>query len=187
MLDYLYRNTSLRVLDLGCGNGWFTKRISKISGVEVLGADINQAELEQAARLFSSPNCFFGYGDIFDEVWPKEYFDQIILNSCIQYFPKLRQLLDRLLTLLNDDGEIHILDSPLYSTGELVAASGRSREYFKGRQVPQMIKHYHHHSWQDLDEYKYKLAYSPRSWRSVLRRKLFKSDSPFPWIISYKK
>ncbi|MEL7221461.1 MAG: methyltransferase domain-containing protein, partial [Bacteroidota bacterium] len=103
-----------KVLDLGCGNGWFTGRIAASCPAEVLGADINERELLQAASLFATNRCHFAYGDIFDDVWPTQYFEVIMLNSCIQYFPSLSHLLERLQHLLRPNGYIHILDSPIY-------------------------------------------------------------------------
>ena len=48
------KTTTQTVLDLGCGNGWFTHIIAEISESNtVFGLDINPLELEQANRVFN--------------------------------------------------------------------------------------------------------------------------------------
>ena len=42
-----------RILDLGCGNGWFSAQLCRLGHTEVLGVDVNQFELEQAERVFT--------------------------------------------------------------------------------------------------------------------------------------
>ncbi|MEL6867675.1 MAG: methyltransferase domain-containing protein, partial [Bacteroidota bacterium] len=172
-MDYLKKHAIKgRVLDLGCGNGWFTRYLMEISGVEILGADINRLELEQAARLFNRENGHFAYGDIFAESWPTQYFQLIVLNSCIQYFPNLKALMDRLMTLVHPHGEIHILDSPFYAPTAVPAAQVRSRAYYEQMEVLAMTDYYHHQSWEELQAYSPAILYRPNSWRTKISKLL---------------
>lgn len=171
-----------KVLDLGCGNGWFTGRIAASCPAKVLGADINERELIQAASLFASDHCHFAYGDIFSGVWPNQYFDVIVLNSCIQYFPSLPDLIKRLQDLLTPSGVIHILDSPIYDRTSIAAAKSRTQSYYQQQGVTAMNAHYHHHCWKDLGAFKYQIKYNPNSILNKIRRKFFKDNSPFPWV-----
>src|ERR1700740_506529 len=41
----------LRLLEVGCGNGWLCHRLSAIPGAGVTGMDVNHNELEQAVRV----------------------------------------------------------------------------------------------------------------------------------------
>lgn len=183
LLRYLRQSNAQRILDLGCGNGWLSHQMAYKDEVEILGLDINRLELEQASRLFGHARCRFVYGDIFEDQWPAQTFDQIVLNSCAQYFPSIAQLLDRLLLLLRKDGCIHVLDSPIYSKDKVAAAQERSQAYFSSQGQKDMVQYYHHHSWDDLRPYAIRVAYTPNSWRARLRRWFLKNDSPFPWII----
>ena len=150
LLDHLAGQSARCILDLGCGNGWLTHQLADCTEAEVLGVDVNTQELLQAARLFASERCCFAYGDIFQEVWPERFFDTIILNSCIQYFPDLDRLLKRLQNLLQKGGAIHILDSPVYAQEAVAPARLRSREYYREQGVGEMTQHYFHHSWENL-------------------------------------
>lgn len=57
--SYLIKKSRpLKILDLGCGNGWFSNQLSEIPNTEVYGIDVNDVELEQAARLFKKDTTF---------------------------------------------------------------------------------------------------------------------------------
>ena len=61
LFSYLKRkNKSLDILEIGCGNGWLSHRLSIIPGGKVIGTDINFTEIQQAARVFQHiPNLHF--------------------------------------------------------------------------------------------------------------------------------
>lgn len=174
----------LRVLDVGCGNGWFTAKMASVSNVKVVGLDLNLPELEQAQRLFGNSTTAFCYGNIFEEVFKKESFDKVVLNASIQYFPSLDLLFSALFRVLKPDGEIHILDSPFYQTGEGQKAKERTAAYYQSMGCPEMAAYYFHHTFQDL------AAFSPviqpkkiSLWDKIQR----KPQSPFQWIVIRKQ
>lgn len=183
LLDHLSKTKPRAVLDLGCGNGWLTHQLARATKAQVLGLDVNKVELLQASRLFDNAQCRFAYGDIFQTTFPKPSFDAIVLDSCVQYFPNLPQLLDRLLDLLRTNGELHILDSPFYDQKELANARDRTTTYYQKRGSGEMAQHYFHHSWSALNPYTHQVIYQPHALLARLRRKLLGEGSPFPWII----
>ena len=77
--------------------------------------------------------------------------------------------------LLKARGEIHILDSPLYSIDALPGARERSRQYYENLGFPEMAANYHHHSAEALTAYRPTWLYIPPSPPS-------RDDSPFPWV-----
>ncbi|QHV99905.1 class I SAM-dependent methyltransferase [Spirosoma endbachense] len=173
----------LTILDLGCGNGWFSAKLASIPKIDVLGLDLNMPELQQAQKNFGNSNLLFCYGDIFTELFRTECFDKIVLNSSIQYFHSIRQLFNNLFKLLKPTGEIHILDSPFYEIGEVVNAKNRSLEYYQLIGYPDMANYYFHHTYQDL------LPYFPiikKSKPSLWDRVLGMPASPFKWIVIEK-
>lgn len=171
------------ILDLGCGNGWFTRYLANDEQCRVFGVDINEIELIQAARLFTTSNCQFIYWNIFENNWLGPKLDLIILNSSIQYFVSLTRLLKKLLGLLSDTGEIYIFDSPVFHLKDVQEAKARSLSYFTKVEAGEMIEFYYHHCWEDLSEFIYKIAYNPEGHITRIKRKLFKNDSPFPCIV----
>ena len=188
LTQYLsHRPKPLNILDLGCGNGWFSNLLAKLEH-RIVGVDQNRYELKQAARLFSPNPClFFIETDIFSAPFMPETFDVIILASVIQYFPELSALLAVLLRYLKLHGEIHIIDSPLYSEAELQAAVHRSGQYYSSLGFPEMAEHYFHHCLSDLDRFDAEWMYQPQSHIIRLKRLLGQVDSPFPWIMVRKQ
>ncbi|MBS1530405.1 MAG: hypothetical protein JSU01_08870, partial [Bacteroidetes bacterium] len=46
LVDYLRKKRrSLRILEVGCGNGWLSAKMAGIPGSYVIGLDINQTEI----------------------------------------------------------------------------------------------------------------------------------------------
>jgi ubiquinone/menaquinone biosynthesis C-methylase UbiE len=179
---YLSRQPKpLHLLDLGCGNGWLSNLLAQPAR-RVLGMDRNRVELRQAARVFSSnPHLCFLEADIFSAPFSSGIFDVILLASVIQYFPDLPALLTLLKKYLKPNGEIHILDSPLYSESEAQAAKERTRNYYASLGFPQMADAYFHHKFSELKPFSPVILYSPRA--LALKRLLGKIASPFPWLV----
>ncbi|CAG5076332.1 class I SAM-dependent methyltransferase [Parvicella tangerina] len=177
-LNYIQKQDFKHVLDLGCGNGWFTHLIAKaLPNTSVLGGDINQMELDQATRCFSNANLNFQFIDVFD-FEPDQQFDLITINAAIQYFPSVAQLLTKVQSLLTEHGEFHVLDSPVYNdANKAEEARQRSIAYYSKMGVPELSNSYHHHTWQDFSTFD--VLYQPS--KNKLVRKI-KNDSPFPWL-----
>lgn len=178
--DYLtQKGKPLKILDLGCGNGWFSNQLAEVPNTEVYGVDINDIELEQAARVFKKETLHFIYLDIFsDESRLLNGFDIITINSCIQYFNDFRKTIDVLNSKLNEHGELHIVDSPFYKTEEINHAKERTLDYYHKLGFPEMAGHYYHHSWNDL--FDFDTLYRPQN--SKIKKLLGISDTPFYWI-----
>jgi ubiquinone/menaquinone biosynthesis C-methylase UbiE len=182
--DYLAsKKENLTILDLGCGNCWFCGQLSKSFNHSFYCVDVNLSELKQAARVFKSENIKFIYADIFTSDIYNNSFDLVTINAAVQYFSDLKKLLEKLLTLINQNGEIHIIDSPFYADDEIENAKERTRVYYESIAFPEMGKKYFHHTFAELNEFNYKFLYKP-SPQKINLAKLFKAkDSPFPWIL----
>ena len=173
MISYLLnQNKPLTILDIGCGNGWFTNKLAQIKNTLVTGIDINIEELEQANRVFQKENLEFVYGNIF-ELQPiySNKFDIITLNASVQYFENLENLIFLLKSFLKENGEIHIIDSPFYPKNEIENAKKRTIDYYSKLGFPEMAIFYFHHSLEDLNSYE--ILYKP----SIIDK--FLSKNPF--------
>jgi ubiquinone/menaquinone biosynthesis C-methylase UbiE len=168
-----------RILELGCGNGWLANHLAQESR-ETIAMDVNRLELEQGARIFrSNQELTFVQANIFEAPLPDDLFDCIILASSFQYFQDATVLLHRLRKLLSSNGEIHILDTPLYYDNEIADAKSRSEQYFRTNNS-EMKNYYFHHTWNVLDAFNPEIIKRPSTLR--LFRKLRSVESPFPWI-----
>ena len=148
------KNTNLSILDIGCGNGWFSNKMAKILNTEVLGVDINKLELEQARHVFKNNNLKFALCDIFQEnTIFNNAFDIITLNASVQYFSDLKLLMQKLISFLKPNGEIHIMDSPFYQKDEIENARQRTIAYYTKLGFPKMSEYYFHHSVEDIHNF----------------------------------
>ena len=175
-------NDKLNLLEVGSGNGWFSANIANSSSIDIYALDVNKFELEQAARVFNFKNIFFICGNIFDNIFEEHSYDIITLNSSFQYFDDLDKLIKRLFYFLTDEGEIHILDSPNYNQNELAGAKERTGRYYISIGFPEMVKHYYHHTFDDLKDFNYKVLYDPKAVQNNFKKIFGFKDSPFPWI-----
>jgi ubiquinone/menaquinone biosynthesis C-methylase UbiE len=175
-------NFGTKVLDVGCGNGWFSAQLAQLNCLDVVGLDINMVELKQGSRIFSSPNLHFCFGSIFENIFMPETFDFIFLNASIQYFENLPLLFDRLFLFLKKSGEIHITDSPFYSNKEVIAAKLRSKNYYSSINLPRMASHYFPHTFQELSFTNYRILNKKTIIQKISDRVLNKHYLHFPWI-----
>lgn len=177
-LEYLdKKGGGLKILDIGCGNGFFTAMMAK-SGHQVTGVDVNLHELRQAAEAFPSSSVAWYYADIFNDRIPGGKFDLITFCCSFQYFGQPERLLKLCGELLDKNGEIHIIDSPFYNEDTVEKARSGSAEYYKKAEVEPMTKYYHHNTLKVLEGMKHKMGYMPKRFLN----RIF-NDSPFPWII----
>jgi SAM-dependent methyltransferase len=172
------RKSAGSILEIGCGNGWLSHRLSLIDGCYVTGLDINQKELDQAERVFGKwPGLQFVCGDIRGGAVRGHQFNTIVFAASIQYFPSCAEILGTALQHLYPGGEIHVLDTIFYKEDGLEQARQRSLAYFDSLQVPAMASYYHHHGLAELDRFKYRILKRPSWWG----RRLSGPD-PFYWI-----
>lgn len=176
------KKSSLNILDLGCGNGWFSGQLSKSFNHKFYCVDVNITELKQGRRVFDKDNLIFIYADVFSVEFPVSFFDVIILNASIQYFSEIKTLLNKLFSLTKVNGEIHIIDSPIYPEGEVENAKKRTHDYYNSIGFPEMIKNYFHRSWNEFSVYDFEILYNPSSVKRKLKKMFLINDSPFPWI-----
>ncbi len=168
------------ILDIGCGNGWFSGILADSLKVKILAIDINTTELIQAARVFQRDNLCFAYLDMMVDSLIPSSVKRIIFNSSFQYFEEPKKIVDICLRLLTDDGEIHILDSPLYEIEEIESAKTRSSDYYSDIGNQAMNRFYHHHSLESIAQTKIEFLYEANS------KNKDKYDSPFPWYRIYR-
>jgi ubiquinone/menaquinone biosynthesis C-methylase UbiE len=178
------KKTKLNILEVGCGNGWLSAKLSDIENATVTGIDVNRIELMQAVTTFEKKNnLHFIYGDIRTTQLRSHAYDIIVFAASIQYFPSLFEIITKALSLLNDDGEIHIIDTPLYDKNEIENAAMRTKNYYISLGFEAMSSYYFHHSLADLHQFNYKIIYDPKS----IFSKLKKINQPFYHLIIKQK
>lgn len=172
---YLQQKGNIRLLEIGCGNGWFSHFLAQEPNVTVTGQDINLLELKQADRVFKQDNLQWLYVENFN-LLKKQQFDIVVFNASLQYFKNPKAVMKIVKESLKDLGEIHVLDTPIYrNKQEAQKAKSRTQAYYQSKGFSVLAKFYFHHTWQSLPEVK--VLYSPSKWQRLLGKK-----NPFPWL-----
>lgn len=182
LVKHLKSSGVSNLLEIGCGNGWLLAQVTNQLGIEGTGIDIFRPELEQAARVFSGAPIDWIEGNIFREILPPASFDAVIVASAAQYFNNLGQLIDRVKTLLRDDGCLHIIDTPFYRTSKARQAAVRTFNYYESMSMPWMTGQYFHHTYRELNGNSYRLLHKPTTIGKRFRRIMNKPVLPFPHI-----
>jgi SAM-dependent methyltransferase len=179
LLRYLTnKTTALRILEVGCGNGWLSARLAANQRFQVIGIDINKTEILQAEKLFGNrPNLFFKLTNL-EDMNSAERFDIIVFAASVQYFPSLSDVMAKASQHLKQQGEIHILDSLFYYLPELEAARKRSTLYYQSIGHPDMQHFYFHHSVHSFNGFQYVYLYNPARFLN----KVFHKKDLFPWL-----
>lgn len=179
LIDYLKnKNKPLKILEIGCGNGWLTAKLAGIPNSNVIGLDINREEISQAKRVFKRENLEF-IADSFDAMmFGGEKFDIILFAASIPYFRDVEAILNNSLACLAENGEIHIIDTHFYKPAAIDDAVIRMQNYYAEMGYPEMSDHYFHYSLKDIQQYNYKVLVDPQS----LIYKIGKKE-PFHWIV----
>ena len=112
---------SLKILDLGCGEGHITNRIDShfsSENVSLFGLDLSLSAIEVGADLF--PNLEFAVGDVYKVPFAPGFFDIAICNNLWEHVPDPLRLLERITHLLKSTG-VFILSTPSrYRLGNLI-------------------------------------------------------------------
>ena len=180
LIKYLAKKQKiLEILEVGCGNGWLSAKLSVIPWTQVIGIDINDEELNQAKRVFGQiENLEFFNCSLQDEMISDRKFDVIVFAASVQYFSSLEKALNESLKRLKPGGEIHIIDSHFYEQNEIDTARMRSNDYYKAIGFPEMSDQYFHHSLEGLKLFNHDILYDPHSVINKLKR----IKNPFYWI-----
>jgi SAM-dependent methyltransferase len=118
---------SLRIIDLGAGNGWLSYQLAKRG--------------HQLAAVDLTVNCFDGLGALrhydrpilalqasFDSLpLADQQLDLAIFNASLHYSPHYETTLAEALRLLKQNGVIAVVDSPIYRDGRSGAQMVRER------------------------------------------------------------
>jgi len=117
-LDKLTLPKNFRFLDIGCGNGWVVRKMSKkVSCVEAVGIDKSKMMIKNAkSKIFSKKEKFFVTGL---ENWKtKEKFNIIFSMESLYYSVPMETALEKVYKLLKKGG-IFYCGTDFYSDNHL--------------------------------------------------------------------
>ncbi len=91
---------SPRLLDLGCGRGWFTERLAALG--EAHGIDLSQEAIGAARER--RPDIRYVAGNIYEADLPRDYFDVVVSQEVIAHVEDQPRYVDLAANLLKPGG-----------------------------------------------------------------------------------
>ncbi len=111
VLEKMHLSTSDNVLDVGCGSGWLSRRISKlVPEGRVVGMDISDEMIRVARRTsLGQDNILFVTGEVGEIPWEPNFFSQAISVESAYYWPDPAMGIRELHRVLRPGGAAWIL------------------------------------------------------------------------------
>lgn len=75
-----------QVLDIGCGLGAVAYDVAEKAGAEVLGIDLEAANIAVARQRYAHPRITYQVGDVLQDL-PHNSFDAVILSNVLEHLP----------------------------------------------------------------------------------------------------
>lgn len=108
--------TGKRVLDLGCGYGWFCRRARAAGAAKVLGIDLSEKMLARARELTDDIDISYQRGDLEQLVLPSQAFDVVYSQLTLHYLPDIGPLFASIHQALPPGGWfVFTVEHPIYT------------------------------------------------------------------------
>ncbi|MCX8159587.1 MAG: methyltransferase domain-containing protein [Candidatus Saccharicenans sp.] len=105
-----------KILDVGCGDGFYTERIAS-KGAEAVGIDIRQKALNKARNRSSSPKLNFMEMNAEELDFPENYFDKVISLCVIEHLQDDERTLRQIARSLKPGGRLFLSADSLSCPG----------------------------------------------------------------------
>lgn len=104
-----------RVLDLGCGFGWFSRYARQEGARHVLGIELSEKMLERARSMGTDPAIEYRRADLEDAALPEGAFDLAFSSLALHYVVDLGGLLARVSRALAPGGSLVVsMEHPIF-------------------------------------------------------------------------
>lgn len=105
-----------RVLDLGCGYGWFCRSAREQGAREVVGIDLSSKMLARAAELTRDPAIHYRRGDLAALTLDDERYDLIYSSLALHYLAEVGPLFGQLFDALTPGGSlVFSVENPIFT------------------------------------------------------------------------
>lgn len=106
----------MRVLDLGCGFGWHCRYAIEKGAKSVVGVDISQRMLDEAARKSKSQYIQYVCKPIEDIDFPEDSFDIVISSLVFHYIESFEDILNKISNCLSSGGSfVFSVEHPIFT------------------------------------------------------------------------
>jgi 2-polyprenyl-3-methyl-5-hydroxy-6-metoxy-1,4-benzoquinol methylase len=128
LIEWLDPRPGERVLDVGCGDGFYDHSIAR-SGARVVGIDINEKRLAVARRRNTTPRTEFRFLDAEEMDFADAFFDKVVSFCVIEHFQRDQRVLEHIHRVLKPGGRLFLsadsLSNPEITEAERAAHQRR--------------------------------------------------------------
>ncbi|CNK85020.1 class I SAM-dependent methyltransferase [Yersinia alsatica] len=119
-----------KVLDLGCGYGWFCRYAKSQGATDILGVDISEKMLNRAKEMTTDKDIVYRQEDLENTQLPQQFYHLVYSSLMLHYIESLPALLEAVYnTLLPGGSFIFTAEHPIYTSpkqpGWLIADDGQ--------------------------------------------------------------
>lgn len=105
-----------KVIDLGCGYGWFCRNARASGAAEVTGIDLSEKMLSRARALTQDAGIRYHLADLANLNLPKNAYDLAYSSLAFHYLPDLTQLFANIYQALRPEGWlVFTTEHPIYT------------------------------------------------------------------------
>lgn len=134
-------NTSLSILDYGCGTGDHVTFPLASQGHRVLGVDVHEASITEASRRYQLPNLAFRTNHLESLIQEGLTFDLIICSEVLEHLHRPLDCLHIMRQLLNPAGALIITTPNGYGSYELLCRLQRGLTWIGVDQIARRVVH----------------------------------------------
>jgi len=160
-LDYQHNSS---ILDLGCGNGYFSHVLVKDKNLKIeAGIDISRKAISKARKLNEKRQTYktLMAANAGNLPYEKKSFSTVFSNCAIEHIPNLEDVLSEVYRVLKDNGRfIFTVPSPHFGRYSYIYS------FFEKRGLSKIAKRYINHVNKKLAHYN---CFEPETWKRCLK------------------
>ncbi|WP_232007180.1 class I SAM-dependent methyltransferase [Mycobacterium intermedium] len=108
LLDAQVPSGAMRVLDVGCGDGFLAARLAQRIP-DVTAVDVDPPVLQRAQDRFADKPIRWVHGDVMTAALPHAEFDAVVSNAALHHVENTRAALERLAELVVPGGTLAVV------------------------------------------------------------------------------
>ncbi len=101
---YLELRPGERILDVACGNGYWTRKLAVAHGCMAVGIDLSERDIAAAQRHHNGPHCTYLLSPAETLPFPAEAFDKVISVCALEHFSSDTAALAEIARVLKPNG-----------------------------------------------------------------------------------
>lgn len=121
LLETIKISNPKKVLDIGCGEGFYTKIIADaLPSAEIVGIDVEEEYIAFAKRINFQKNVKYSVNDLFKLPFKKEEFDLVICTEVLEHLEKYDKALEIIRNLSKKFFIVSVPNEPWFRIANLL-------------------------------------------------------------------